>query len=129
MQDQGAIFGDCDMVTVSITGSGAAGGVMTAAATPAGEQWEVLYADAYHNDVGALSGTWYFDDLTTKIQLGDTHAALPAATRTILATESKIVTPFTLGNGQHLSIETASGATAGKVWVLSMLVRKVKGVL
>jgi len=126
---EGHVFDQCDCQVVQVTGAGASGGVMTAVATPAGETWQILYADAYHNDTTAAGSTWYFDDLTTKIQLGDTHAALPAATRTIVATESKIVTPFTLGSGQHLSIETPTGATAGKLWVMNLLVRKVKGVL
>jgi hypothetical protein len=129
MNTEGHTFAQCDTVVVQVTGAGAAGGIMTAAATPAGELWEVLYADAYHNDVGALGATWYYDDLVTKIQLGDIHAALAPATRTILATESKIAGSIYLGNGHHLSIETGVGAGAGKQWVLSMLVRKVRGVL
>lgn len=126
---EGHEFDQCDPVVVQVTGAGASGGIMTAVATPAGELWQVLYADAYHNDTVSLNVTWYFDDLTTKIQLGDTHASLAAATRTIVATESKIVQPFTLGNGQKLSIEVSTGATAGKVWVMSLVVRKVRGVL
>jgi hypothetical protein len=124
-----SFYDNCDAVVVQVVGAGAAGGVMTAVATPVNEVWQILYADAYHNDVAARTVTWFFDDLTLKVQLGDSHAALAAATRTILAVESKIVTPIYLHNGQHLSLEVLAAATDGKIVTLSLLVRKLRGVL
>jgi hypothetical protein len=120
-------FDECPTVNVQKTGAGAAGGAMTVAWTPAaGELWEVLYCDVFHNDAAAPSGAWLFTDGVTLIQFGN-GAALAAATRRSLYT-AEFPPRLYLDARCTLTWTAGAGATNGCVAIMNAIARKLTGV-
>jgi hypothetical protein len=121
-----SLFDDCPTDNFQVVGAGAAGGVMTSAWTPdVGELWEVLYADAFHNDAAAPSCAWLFTDGAILIQFGN-GAALAVNTRRSLYS-AEFPPRLYLDHRCTLTMQAGAGATNGAVLTMNIIGRRIRG--
>jgi len=119
-------FDECPTVNVQKAGAGAAAGAMTVSWNPAaGELWEVLYCDVFHNDAAAPSGAWLFTDGVTLIQFGN-GTALAANVRRSLYT-AEFPPHLYMDHRCTLTWTVSAGATNGAVAVMNAMGRRVIG--
>ena len=120
------LFDDCPTDNYQVTGAVAAGGVMRVDWTPAaGELWEVLYADIFHNDAAGPTGSWLFTDGLALLQFGN-GAALAATVRRSLY-NADFPPRLYLDHRCTLSWVVGAGATAGAQITMNVIGRRLRG--
>jgi hypothetical protein len=119
-------YDDCPTVNAQVVGGGAAGGVMVANWTPAvGELWEILYADAFHNDAAAPACEWLFTDGVTLIQFGNAAALAINMRRSLYSAE--FPPRLYLDHRCTLTFTAPAGATNAAVITMSIIGRRLAG--
>jgi len=120
-------FNDCPTENAQAVGAGAAGGVMTVDWTPAaGELWELLYVDAFHNDAAGPSCAWLFTDGVTLVQFGN-GAALAINTRRSLY-NAEFPPRLYMDSRCTLTFTAGAGATNGAVATMNIIGRVLRGI-
>jgi len=120
------LFDDCPTDNFQHTGAVAAGGVMRVDWTPAaGELWEVLYADIFHNDAAGPAGAWLFTDGLALIQFGNGGALATAVRRSLY--NADFPPRLYLDHRCTLSWVVGAGATAGAQATMNVIGRRLRG--
>jgi hypothetical protein len=120
------LFDSCPTRNYQVNGAAAAAGVMRVDWTPAaGEVWEILYADIFHNDAAAPSGAWLFTDGVTLIQFGNGAALASGVRRSLYYAD--FPPRLYLDHRCTLSWVVGAGATAGAVTTMNVIGRCLRG--